>query len=184
MALEGLPVSAISQDEAGIETHVAEDGVTYRENACLKAETISQMSGLPALADDSGIEVDALSGELGIHSARFGGEGLDDVGRNRLLVERLKNVEEGRRGGRYVCVLAFCCSEKEPVYFKGELRGRILRSPRGRGGFGYDPLMYLPETGCTVAELDTETKNKLSHRGKALAAFRDWVSVEFNFGEF
>ncbi|MFP6869875.1 MAG: RdgB/HAM1 family non-canonical purine NTP pyrophosphatase [Nitrospinota bacterium] len=183
MALEGLPVSALSQDEAGIDIHVAEDGATYAENALLKAEAVSRAAGLPALADDSGIEVDALPEELGVHSARFGGEGLGEGGRNRLLLERLKDVEESRRGGRYVCVLVFCRPGKEPVYFEGEMRGKILRSPRGEGGFGYDPLMYLPSNGCTVAELSLESKNRVSHRGRALSAFRGWLAGELGVGD-
>ncbi len=177
-ALGDLPVEVLSQDEAGIDAEVIEDGQTYAENALKKAETICRASGVPALADDSGVEVDALPGELGVHSARFGGEGLDDGGRNRLLIERLEGVAEDKRGGRYVCVLAFCRPGEEPVFFEGELPGRVLDAPRGEGGFGYDPLFYLPDQNCTAAELDLETKNRISHRGRALAAFRRWLAGE------
>ncbi len=177
-ALGGLPVALHSQDEAGIDLEVTEDGETYAENALKKAGAICRASGLPALADDSGVEVDVLPGELGIHSARFGGEGLDDAGRNRLLIERLDAVAEEGRGGRYVCVLTFCRPGVEPVFFEGELPGRVLDAPRGEGGFGYDPIFYLPEHGCTAAELDLETKNRISHRGLALAAFRRWLAEE------
>lgn len=177
-ALGDLPVEVQSLDEAGIDAEVIEDGETYAENALKKAETICRASGLPALADDSGVEVDALPGELGIYSARFGGEGLDDAGRNRLLIERLNGVAEDKRGGRYVCVLAFYRPGEEPVFFEGELPGRVLDAPRGEGGFGYDPLFYLPDQGCTAAELDLETKNRISHRGLALAAFRRWLADE------
>ncbi len=183
MALEGLPVSALSQDEAGIDIHVEEGGATYAENARLKAEAVAQSAGCPALADDSGIEVDALPGDLGVRSARFGGEGLDDAGRNRLLLERLKGVAEGERGARYVCVLAFCRPGREPVYFEGFMSGRILAAPRGGGGFGYDPLMFLPKKGVSVAELDLETKNRISHRGKALMAFREWIAGQLGAGD-
>ena len=113
-----------------------------------------------------------------MRSARFGGEGLDDAGRNRLLLERLAGVVEARRGGRFRCVLAFCRPDGAHHLFEGTLEGRVLASPRGAGGFGYDPLLYLPEMGCTVAELDIETKNRISHRGKSLAAFRAWLERE------
>ncbi|MEE9255989.1 MAG: RdgB/HAM1 family non-canonical purine NTP pyrophosphatase [bacterium] len=176
-ALRGLPVDALSLGEAGIEIDVDEDGETYAENARLKAEAAARAAGRPALADDSGIEVDALPGELGVHSARFGGEGLGDEGRNALLLERLSGVEEGRRGGRYVCVLAFSRPGEETLCFEGEMSGRILDAPRGEGGFGYDPLMYIPDLGRSAAELDLETKNRISHRGRALAAFRVWLSA-------
>jgi XTP/dITP diphosphohydrolase len=177
-ALGDLPVDLHSQAEAGVDLEVIEDGETYAENALKKAGAICRASGLPALADDSGVEVDALPGELGVHSARFGGDGLDDAGRNRLLIERLAGVAEEERGGRYVCVLAFCRPGEEPVFFEGELPGRVLEAPRGEGGFGYDPIFYLPGHGCTAAELDLETKNRISHRGLALAAFRRWLAGE------
>ncbi len=177
-ALGDIPVALYSQAEAGVDIEVAEDGETYAENALKKAGAICRASGLAALADDSGVEVEALPGELGIHSARFGGGGLDDAGRNRLLIERLDGVAEDKRGGRYVCVLAFCRPGEEPAFFEGELRGRVLPAPRGEGGFGYDPLFYLPGQGATAAEIDLETKNRISHRGLALAAFRRWLADE------
>ncbi|MBI3126543.1 MAG: RdgB/HAM1 family non-canonical purine NTP pyrophosphatase [Candidatus Tectomicrobia bacterium] len=177
-ALAGLPVRVVTPKEAGISLEVEETGSTYAENALLKAEAACRAGGLPALADDSGIEVDALPGELGVRSARFGGEGLDDAGRNRLLLERLAGVEEARRGARFVCVLAFVRPGGRFGFFEGELSGRVLAEPRGEGGFGYDPLLYLPSLGRTVAELDLETKNRISHRGRALAAFRGWLARE------
>ncbi|HJP12930.1 MAG: RdgB/HAM1 family non-canonical purine NTP pyrophosphatase [Nitrospinota bacterium] len=177
LELEGLPITALSQDEAGVEVNIIEGGATYAANALLKAEAVSKATGLPALADDSGIEVEALPGELGVLSARFGGEGLDDTGRNRLLLERLEGVADIRRGARYVCVLAFCRAGREAVFFEGVMSGRVLKAPRGEGGFGYDPIMYLPGRGCSVAELDPETKNRISHRGLALAAFREWIAA-------
>ncbi len=176
-ALRGLPVDALSLDEASIEIDVDENGETYAENARLKAEAAARAAGRPALADDSGIEVDALPGELGVRSARFGGEGLGDEGRNALLLERLSGAGEGRRGARYVCVLAFSRPGWETLFFEGEMSGRILDAPRGEGGFGYDPLMYIPELGRSAAELDLETKNRISHRGRALAAFRAWLTA-------
>lgn len=177
-ALADLPIRLLTLDEAGVAAEAEESGATYGENALEKARLAAEESGLPALADDSGIEVDALPGELGPRSARFGGEGLDDAGRNRLLLERLEGVEEARRGARFVCVLAFCRPGGRSRLFEGELPGRILTAPRGEGGFGYDPLLFLPERGCTVAELEGETKNRISHRGRALAAFHEWLREE------
>lgn len=177
-ALAGLPVRVLTPEEAGAALEVEETGSTYAENALLKAWAACRAGGLPSLADDSGIEVDALPGELGVRSARFGGEGLDDSGRNRLLVQRMEGVEEARRGARFVCVLAFVRPDGGFSLFEGDLPGRVLETPRGEGGFGYDPLLYLPSRGCTVAELDVETKNRISHRGKALAAFREWLAKE------
>lgn len=177
-ALEGLPVLLLSLEEAGVESAAEESSGTYFENARQKAEAAARASGRPALADDSGIEVKALPGELGVLSARFGGGGLDDAGRNRLLLERLEGVAEADRGARYVCALALCFPDGRCERFDGEQRGRILSAPRGEGGFGYDPLFYLPERGCTVAEIDLATKNRLSHRGKALAALKEWLAGE------
>ena len=177
-ALSGLPVRVLTPQEAGIAIEVEEAGSTYAENALLKARAACRASGLPALADDSGVEVEALPGELGVRSARFGGEGLDDAGRNRLLLQRLAGVPEERRGARFVCILAFVRPDGRFGFFEGDLSGRLLEAPRGEGGFGYDPLLYLPPEGRTVAELDVETKNRISHRGKALAAFRGWLAGE------
>lgn len=177
-ALEGTGVELLGMAEAGLDFEVEETGATYAENALLKARAACAASGLPALADDSGVEVDALPGELGVRSARFGGEGLDDSGRNALLIEKMLGVPEARRGARYVCVLAFMKPEGWFGFFEGALRGRLLRAPRGEGGFGYDPLMYLPDRGCAVSELPLEVKNRVSHRGAALARFRAWLAKE------
>lgn len=175
-ALEGTGVELLGMDEAGLDFEVEETGETYAENALLKARAACAASGLPALADDSGVEVDALPGELGVRSARFGGEGLDDSGRNALLIEKMAGVPEAQRGARYVCVLAFMKPDGWFGFFEGALRGRLLRAPCGEGGFGYDPLMYLPDRGCAVSELPLEVKNRVSHRGAALARFRAWLA--------
>ncbi len=177
-ALEGLDVELLSPDEAGIEFDVEETGSTYAENALIKARAACEASGLSALADDSGVEVDALPGELGVRSARFGGEGLDDSGRNALLLERMREVADAERGARYACVLAFVKPDGWFGFFEGAMHGRILRAPKGEGGFGYDPLMYLPEHGCAVSELPLDVKNRISHRGIALAEFRGWLARE------
>ena len=178
VALLGMDVDLLLPHEAGIEFDVEETGSTYAENALIKARAACEESGLPALADDSGVEVDALPGELGVRSARFGGDVLDDSGRNALLLEKMREVPEAERGARYACVLAFVKPDGWFGFFEGVLGGRILRAPRGEGGFGYDPLMYLPEHGCAVSELPLDLKNRISHRGLALAEFRAWLARE------
>ena len=175
-ALEGVGVELLLPAEVGFDFQVEETGSTYAENALIKARAACEASGLPVLADDSGVEVDALPGELGVRSARFGGEGLDDSGRNALLLERMREVPDADRGARYVCVLAFVKPDGWFGIFEGVMCGRILRAPQGEGGFGYDPLMYLPEHGCAVSELALDLKNRISHRGLALAEFRGWLA--------
>ena len=181
-ALEGMNVELLLPDEAGIVFDVEETGSTYAENALIKARTACEASGMPALADDSGVEVDALPGELGVRSARFGGDGLDDSGRNALLLERMREVSDAERGARYACVLAYVKPDGWFGFFEGAMHGRILRAPQGAGGFGYDPLMYLPEHGCAVSELPLDVKNRISHRGLALAEFRAWLAREATDG--
>lgn len=177
-ALEGMDVELLLPAEAGFEFEVEETGSTYAENALIKARAACEASGLPALADDSGVEVDALPGELGVRSARFGGEGLDDSGRNALLLERMRDVPVAARGARYVCVLAYVKPDGWFGFFEGALHGRISRAPQGEGGFGYDPLMFLPKHDCAVSELPLGVKNRISHRGLALAEFRAWLARE------
>lgn len=177
-ALAGMGVELLGLDEAGAGAPVEETGATYAENALLKARAACRASGLPALADDSGVEVDALPGELGVRSARFGGAGLDDAGRNALLLARMRGLPDAQRGARYACALAYAKPDGWFGFFEGALRGRILSAPRGAGGFGYDPLMYLPERACAVSELPLAVKNRISHRGQALAAFRRWLENE------
>ena len=177
-ALLGMGVELLLPHEAGFRFDVEETGSTYAENALIKARAACEESGLPALADDSGVEVDSLPGELGVRSARFGGDGLDDSGRNALLLEKISEVPEAERGARYACVLAFVKPDGWFGFFEGVLGGRILRAPRGEGGFGYDPLMYLPEHDCAVSELPLDLKNRISHRGLALAEFRAWLARE------
>ncbi len=175
-ALAGVGVELLDMGEAGLGAQVRETGATYAENALIKAQAGCRASGLPALADDSGMEVEALPRELGVRSARFGGAGLDDRGRNALLLERMRDVPEASRGARYVCVLAYVKPDGWFGFFEGALHGRIWGAPRGAGGFGYDPLMYLPQHGCAVSELPLEVKNRISHRGLAFAQFREWLA--------
>ncbi len=159
-------VSEFSDDPA------EETAPSFVENALLKARHAAQASGLPALADDSGIEVDALAGAPGVHSARYAGATASDADNNAKLLEALGDVPSHRRGARYVCVLAFVRhpGDPVPVLAQGEWRGTLLRAPRGGGGFGYDPLFWVEAHGKSAAELPAALKNRLSHRARAAAA--------------
>ncbi|MBQ8002521.1 MAG: XTP/dITP diphosphatase [Clostridia bacterium] len=157
----------VTQEEAGIDIDVEETGTTFIENARLKAMAIFEKTGIPALADDSGLEVYALGGAPGIYSARYGGEGLDDKGRTALLLENMKDVDDELRGAQFVCSIVFVTKEK--VYeAQGVCEGVIAHEPKGENGFGYDPVFYVPHMGKTTAEMSSGEKNSISHRGKAL----------------
>ena len=149
-----------------------EPAPTFVENALAKARHAARRSGLPALADDSGIEVDALNGAPGVRSARFAGPSATDADNNAHLLRALRSVPESGRGARYVCVLAFLRHTDDPVPLiaQGQWRGRILEAPRGGNGFGYDPLFWVAAHGCSAAELAPALKNRLSHRARAAAA--------------
>jgi XTP/dITP diphosphohydrolase len=149
-----------------------ETGTTYEDNALIKARAAAAMTGALAVADDSGIEVDALGGEPGVFSARFGGEGLDDEGRTMHLLARLDGVPEARRTARYRCVLALVTPGGAARCVEGTAEGVILTAPRGTGGFGYDPVFLYPPLGRTFAELAPEDKDRVSHRGAAMRALR------------
>lgn len=161
------------QSEFGVE-EVPETGTTFVENAIIKARHAARQTGLPALADDSGIEVDALDGAPGVYSARFAGEGASDATNNALLVEKLRDVPAGERSARYRAVIVFMrhAGDPSPLICEGSWEGMIQLTPQGDGGFGYDPYFYLPELGCTSAELSAAEKNRLSHRGQALAELK------------
>lgn len=164
----------VTQEEAEIDIDVEETGETFEENAKLKAMAIFEKTGLPALADDSGLEVFALGGEPGIYSARYGGEGLDDKGRLNLVLEKMRDVEDELRGAQFVC--AICFVTKDRVYeAKGVCEGVLTREERGCNGFGYDPIFYVPEMGKTTAEMTAEEKNNVSHRGRALRALEEMI---------
>lgn len=158
---------------------VEETGLTFVENALLKAREASHVSGLPALADDSGLEVDALNGAPGIYSARYGGEPKSDEKNNATLLAALSDYAEGQRSGRYWCVLVYLRHPKDPVpiIVQRSWEGEILAHPRGKEGFGYDPLFWLPDQGMSVAELPSESKNRLSHRGRALQGLVELLKV-------
>lgn len=171
--VEVLPQSALNVPEA------EETGLSFVENAILKARNAAAHSGLPAIADDSGLEVDALNGAPGIHSARYAGAGCSDADNNAKLLEALQDIPEAERTARFQCLLVYMnhAEDPTPLIVQGSWEGRILTAPRGEGGFGYDPLFFLPDLGLSSAELPPDTKNRLSHRGQALrgllAAFSD-----------
>lgn len=156
----------VSLKEAGIDHETVEDGETFMQNACKKAHEIAQISGCCALADDSGICVDALGGTPGIYSARFCGRHGDDAANNRLLLEKMSKATDRR--AHYTCAMVLAWPDGREVSAEDYFYGEIGRVPAGHNGFGYDPLFYLPEYGCTAAELSAEQKNSISHRAKAL----------------
>jgi XTP/dITP diphosphohydrolase len=162
-------IQVIPQREFGV-PEAEETGLTFVENALIKARNAAQHSGQPAIADDSGIEVDALQGAPGVYSARFAGPGSSDEDNNRRLLEALRDIPPERRSARFQCVMVYLrhAEDPTPIICQGTWEGQILDAPRGEGGFGYDPLFLLTEQGCTSAELPPEEKNRLSHRGQAL----------------
>jgi XTP/dITP diphosphohydrolase len=157
----------VTPRDIGLQLNVEESGRDYAENAKIKAATFAKASGLVALADDSGIEVDALGGAPGPLSARFGGEGIGDEGRVALLLERLAGVPPEKRSARFRCLIAVAKPDGEANLFEGQCEGRVAEAPRGESGFGYDPVFLLPERGLTLAELPPQEKNAVSHRGRA-----------------
>ena len=159
----------VSQKEAGFDGDVEETGSTFEENALLKAEAAARALGCMALADDSGICVDALNGAPGVYSARYGGPGLDDAGRYRLLLENMRGVLD--RKCRFVSAITLCMPSGDIVTARGECPGTIAFAPMGEGGFGYDPVFFVPGLRKTFAQLTAEEKNAISHRGNALRAF-------------
>jgi len=169
--LQSLPIKIVPLGDLRTSPTIIEDGKTYEENALKKARTLAEFSSHATLADDSGLEVDALYGEPGVHSARYSGDDANDARNNEKLLRALAGVPEGKRGARFVCVLALC---NPPMlgggewFFRGECEGRISFAPRGKSGFGYDPLFFYPSLNSTFAELDRETKCRVSHRGQAL----------------
>lgn len=168
----GLLVEWLSLADAGIDDEVDETGETMEENARLKAAAYARLSGLLTLADDSGLEVDALGGAPGVHSARFSGPGANDMDRYVKLLDLLRDVPTAERGAQFRCVVAVCTPEGEMHTAEGICRGQIAYEPRGTHGFGYDPVFYLPGLRMTLAEAGPEIKNHISHRAQALAAIR------------
>lgn len=169
--LSHLGIEVCSEAEAGVDLEVEETGTTFEENAALKAFAVMEAAGLPAIADDSGLCVDALGGGPGVYSARYGGEGLTDADRYRLVLEGLQGQLD--RGAKFVS--AICCAFPggDRVEARGECPGVIGYAPQGENGFGYDPIFFLPEKKKTFAQLTGEEKNAISHRGKALEKFKE-----------
>lgn len=164
----------VLQSELGVDIDVEETGLSFEENSYLKAEAVMKATGLPALADDSGIAVDALNGEPGIYSARYGfDDTLDDWGRLQLLLKNTENVPDGQRQAKFVCVITMVTPEGKTIQARGEIHGELLRAPAGENGFGYDPIFYYPPAGMTTAQMAPEEKNKVSHRANALRVFYD-----------
>ena len=169
---EKFGIELVLQSELGVDIDVEETGSTFEENSFQKAEAVMKATGLPALADDSGIMVDALGGEPGIYSARYGfDDSLDDRGRMMLLLKNTEQVPDGQRQAKFVCVITLITPDGKTIQARGEVHGELTREPRGENGFGYDPIFYYPPTGCTTAELPSEQKNEISHRGRALQVF-------------
>jgi XTP/dITP diphosphohydrolase len=173
--LRGVPFEIVTPSGAGITGGVDEGGSTFEENAALKAAAMAGRSGLLTLADDSGLEVDALGGEPGARSHRYAGEGASDIDRNKYLLKKLKRVPTKDRTARFRCVIAIATPGGKVRLFSGECRGLIIDKPRGKNGFGYDPIFYLPELGKTMAELTLAEKNKISHRARAAEKAREYL---------
>ncbi len=168
--LKGFEI--ISQEDAGIDIDVEETGTTFEENSLLKAKAIYDATGIAAIADDSGLCVDALGGEPGVYSARYGGEGYDDKGRVTLLLKNMDNIPDNERSARFVCAITLVSGEGI-ITARGECEGKIDYTPKGTNGFGYDPVFFVERFNKTMAEISPEQKNEISHRGKALKMFSE-----------
>jgi XTP/dITP diphosphohydrolase len=171
--LAGLPFELVSLTDVGVAADVEETGATFAENAIIKAVAYAELTGLPALADDSGLEIDAMDGAPGVYSARWAGPDVTYAARNRMLVERLAGLPDEQRGARYRCAIAVA----EPSHgllgvVAGTLEGRIAEAPAGYGGFGYDPIFLVPDKGRTVGQMSAEEKSRISHRARAALAAR------------
>ena len=177
--LEGLDVEVLSMKEAVIFMDVVEDGTTFEENAAIKATAIQKECGEIVLADDSGLEVDYLNKEPGIYSARYMGEDTSYRIKNKSLIERLEGVEGEDRSARFVCAIAAAFPDGTVEITRGTIEGQIGYEEKGENGFGYDPIFYVPEYGCTTAELTLEQKNEASHRGKALRKMKEIIQLKY-----
>lgn len=177
--LEKLDIQLVLQSEIGVDIDVEETGTTFEENSFQKAHAVMKATGMPALADDSGIAVDALNGEPGVYSARYGfDDSLDDWGRLLLLLKNTENVPDGQRQAQFVCVITMVMPDGKMIQTRGEVHGELLRAPAGEGGFGYDPIFYYPPFGKTLAEVSAEEKNQVSHRARALKLFYEKLKEE------
>ena len=169
---EKFGMELVLESQLGVDIDVEETGSTFEENSFLKAEAVMKATGRPALADESGICVDALGGEPGIYSARYGfDDSLDDFGRLQLLLKNTENVPDGQRQAQFVCVITFVTPDGKVIQARGEVHGELLRAPFGEGGFGYDPIFYYPPFGKSLAQVSPAEKNSVSHRANALKVF-------------
>lgn len=173
MIMEDMGMEILSMKEIGINPDIVEDGTTFTENAIIKAKAVAALTDAIVLADDSGLEIDALNKEPGIYSARYMGEDTSYRLKNANLIERLEGVPDEKRTARFVCAIAAVLPNGELLTTLGTVEGRIGYEEKGANGFGYDPIFFLPEFGCTSAELTDEQKNEISHRGKALRAMKE-----------
>lgn len=173
LILKDLDIEVLSMNEAGIHINIVEDGTTFEENAIIKAKTIMEMTGEIVLADDSGLEVDFMNKEPGVYSARFLGEDTSYRVKNQYIIDKLSQVTGKERSARFVCVIACAFPKGEIVTKRATIEGYIAEKEAGNNGFGYDPILLVPDFNCTAAELSMEQKNKISHRGKALEAMKD-----------
>ena len=180
MILEDLGLPVLSLKDAGIAADVEENGTTFEENAQIKAKAIMEMTGALVLADDSGLEVDALDKEPGIYSARYMGHDTSYHIKNQNIIDRLEGKVGEERSARFVCAIAAAFPDGRVLITRGTMEGRIGYEEKGENGFGYDPIFYLPEYQCYSAELSLEEKNKLSHRGKALRLMKERLHESFN----
>lgn len=169
---EKFGMELVLESQLGVDVDVEETGSTFEENSFLKAQAVMKATGLPALADDSGICVDALGGEPGIYSARYGfDDSLDDFGRLQLLLKNTEQVPDGQRQAQFVCVITFVTPDGKVIQARGEVHGELLRAPAGEGGFGYDPIFYYPPFCKSLAQVSPAEKNSVSHRANALKVF-------------
>ena len=175
LAPMGVELEPLPEDFPEIE----ENGASFEENAKIKARTVCQALGAPAIADDSGLEVEALNGEPGIYSVRWAGEGLSDHDRNLCLLERMQDVPKDQRAAKFVCVAACVFPNGRELAVRGECQGTILNEEHGAGGFGYDPIFCVPKYGCSFAELEPEVKNAISHRARAFTALGSALRAHF-----
>lgn len=173
--LGDFPIEVVSMKEMGITADIEENGATFEENSLIKARALVKLTGLPALADDSGLEVDYLNGEPGIYSARYLGRDTDYDYKNNYIIDKLSGAKGEDRSARFVCVISLVLPDGREFVERGVVEGLIGYEQKGENGFGYDPIFYLPEYGKTSAELPPEEKNRISHRGKALTAMKKLI---------
>lgn len=173
--LGDFPIEVVSMKEMGITADIEENGATFEENSLIKARALVKLTGIPALADDSGLEVDYLNGEPGIYSARYLGRDIDYDYKNNYIIDKLSGAKGEERSARFVCVISLVLPDGREFVERGVVEGLIGYEQKGENGFGYDPIFYLPEYEKTSAELPPEEKNRISHRGKALTAMKKLI---------